>query len=138
MEKFILEAAKFSYINGGREDRRNFQLGAIGFRADGAKVAARNGSVRIGEIYSGGWSYAHAHAERKLCKKMDHGGIVYVARVSKQDGTLKNSRPCYDCMLALRAKKVLKCYYSINEFQYGMIDFSNNEYERVFGTHPEG
>ena len=133
----ILEAADVSFIRNEREDLRNFQLGSVGIRRDGAKVFTRNSSVRVGDILSGGWSYPSAHAERKLCKMLDYHATVFVARVSKADGSLRMSRPCPSCMVALRSRKVSKCYYSINDFQYGMIDFDNNEYERVFNTHPK-
>lgn len=133
----ILEAAKYSKISNNREDKRNFVLGAIGIRKDGAIVKARNGSVNIGCSYGGGWSFPAAHAERKLCSKMDYNGTVYVSRIARSTGELAMARPCVDCMIALRSRKVSKCYYSINPYQYGMIDFENGEYERVFNTHPK-
>lgn len=128
MLKLLKEAAAHASIVG--LDRRAFQFGAIGIRKDGSRVYSRNIPVNIGDYSSG--CFPHAHAERRLCKKMDCGGIVYVARISKKDGSLRNARPCQYCMIAMRARSISKCYYTISDYEYGVIDFRSKEFERTF------
>lgn len=132
MLKLILEAAEYALVNADQMDLRNFKLGAIGIRNDGKKVKARNASVKIGEVSAGGLTFPAAHAERKLCGKLDYFSQVFVARISRENGQLRNSRPCKFCMIALRAAKVSKVYYSISNFEYGCIDFTAREFERSF------
>ncbi len=133
MLKMILEAAQYA-LSTAHDDKRNYLLGAVGVRSDGAMVHAQNGSVCIGvssEMH-GGLTFPEAHAERRLSRKLDVGSTVWVARVARSDGSLRNSRPCYDCMLALRSRKVKKVYYSINSTEYGCIDLQSKEFERTF------
>jgi cytidine deaminase len=90
--------------------RRQFRLGAVGVRTDGAIVTASNLSSRIPE--------KRAHAEARVVRKLDYGSEVYVVRILR-DGTLANARPCSDCQAAMR--RVKRIYYSISEDEYGVI-----------------
>lgn len=96
-------------------ERRDFWHGAVGERSDGTIVKSRNShsTERL----------RHAHAETKLCKKLNVGSIVYVVRVGRTDGLLRMSKPCCNCMIAMRIRGIKKCYYSISENEYGCINF---------------
>lgn len=92
---------------------RAYLLGAVGVRKDGAIVSAFNGSDYLPNRM--------AHAEYRLCKKLDAGATVYVARVMRSSGEFGMSKPCPDCMRALTARHVKKIYYTIAENEYGKI-----------------
>lgn len=62
-----------------------------------------------------------AHAEARLAKKLDRGAIVYVVRINRK-GKLVMARPCANCLMILKSKKVKKIYYSISENEYGVIE----------------
>lgn len=97
-----------------RDDGRQFMHGAVGVRKDGLLVFASN-------IKSPGF-IPRCHAEARLSQKLDKGAAVYVARVRKIDGSMANSRPCEDCLRAMRRMDVRRVYYSISDHEYGMID----------------
>lgn len=97
-----------------KKDRRSFLLGAVGVRSDGVMVKALNGPTFF--------PVPCAHAEARLAKKLDYYATVYVARVRLGDGEFAISKPCDNCMRALKAKKVKKIYYSISNDEYGIID----------------
>ncbi len=92
--------------------KRNFLLGALGVRDDGAIVTSTNGSC----IHP---APAH-HAEARLCRKLDKGSTVYVARVAK-DGTPAMAKPCPSCMSILRAKRVAKVIYTTGKSSYEVL-----------------
>lgn len=94
------------------EAKRQYRLGAIGIRSDGATVTASNIPNRKPE--------PRAHAETRLARKLDWGSTVYVVRILS-DGTLAMSRPCKRCQNAMRLRGVKCCYYSINDSEYGVI-----------------
>lgn len=96
-------------------DRRTFYVGAIGIRRDGTLVSSWNGSSRLPD--------RNAHAEYRLASKLDHGAIVYVARIKTGDWSLGLAKPCLACQKVLRSRKVKKIYYSIDENEYGVIEF---------------
>lgn len=96
------EAAEYAIKS---EDVRDFFIGAIGIRSDGATVYSRNGSAtdKTPEI----------HAESRLCRKLGkHAPVVYVARYSKGRNELAMAKPCENCMNILRAFKVKSVVYS--------------------------
>jgi deoxycytidylate deaminase len=62
------------------------------------------------------------HAEYKAAKKMDQGGIMYVARVLQSDGTFAMSRPCRNCLKVLKSKRIKKVYYTISNNEFGVIN----------------
>lgn len=88
---------------GQREDRREFRLGAVGYRSDGTIVHASNGPTALPD--------ANVHAEVRLAKKLDVGSVVFVARVLA-NGSLAMAKPCAECEIVLRAKGVSKVYYT--------------------------
>jgi len=109
--KCFQEAKKFAIK---RLDNRNFILGAVGIRKDGAKVFSRNGANRNRDFRS--------HAEARLCRKLDQGSVVWVVRVSR-NGALASARPCEHCQKILRSTGVKRCFYSVSNSEYGVLEF---------------
>lgn len=91
---------------------KKFLLAALGERRDGTLVQAQNGCSR--DIQP-----AH-HAEARLCRKLDQGATVWVARVNRR-GEWRLARPCPGCLARLRAKHVRLVYYTIRPQEYGVI-----------------
>lgn len=91
---------------------RDYALGAVGIRSDGAIVSSFNGAARI--------PTPNAHAEARLARKLDNGSEVYVARVLRC-GSFALSRPCARCQAAMRARGVRRAYYSISDNEYGVM-----------------
>lgn len=86
------------------DGRRHFFLGAIGIRADGAIVMARNEPTQIRN--------PKAHAESRLVKKLGlHSPFVLVVRLTK-NGTLALAKPCKHCQKILESYKVKKIFYT--------------------------
>lgn len=96
-----------------RGTKRAFQLGAVGLRRDGATVHAYNGTAQA--------RTPSAHAEARLARKLDHGSIVFVARVSRATGKYTMARPCEKCLLAMKHRGVSRVYYTIAPCEYGVI-----------------
>jgi cytidine deaminase len=112
------------------EDPRNFWLGAIGIRRDGVLVSAKNGAV-FSTTVDNYQLMPGSHAEGRLLRKLGHGGVVYVSRVSKKDNTLAMARPCGMCQVRLRSYRVEKVYYTIDQYHYG-IWYSKNNSDEIF------
>lgn len=109
IEGYFLQAVKRALSEG----RRNFFHGAIGFRADGALVHARN------ELCTG--KTPRAHAEARLLRKLGkHAPLVIVVRVNRQ-GLWMLSKPCEDCERALRRVGVKRVLYSIKPGVWGQM-----------------
>lgn len=98
-----------------KDDCRSHQLGAVGLRSDGALVCASNGPVRFSPR-------AVHHAEMRLCRKLDYYGTVFVAR-RLASGGWGLARPCIDCQRILRSRRVRRVYYTVNQNEYGVIDY---------------
>jgi tRNA(Arg) A34 adenosine deaminase TadA len=115
MRKDILNYLKIAAkIATRRKDGRSFYLGSVGIRSDGTIVEACNGPTPTPQ--------PKAHAEHKVSKKMDYGGVIYTARVLQSTGSFVNARPCLNCIRAMKARKIKRCYYTISENEFGMID----------------
>jgi deoxycytidylate deaminase len=95
-----------------KQDRRTYLLGAIGVRGDGTMVRSMNSPSPIPN--------REIHAEYKLCRKLDHGATVYIARIRVGDGAFVNAKPCLACRKVLRSRRVKKVYYTIGENEYGI------------------
>jgi tRNA(Arg) A34 adenosine deaminase TadA len=109
----------------GSNLERGFVLGAAGVRKDGTIVTSKNGAVHStsSHIFR---SIPSAHAEVRLCRKLGNGGEVYVVRLSKRDGSLVMSRPCFTCRQIMSSRHVKKVYYSINSHQYGVLSLESD------------
>lgn len=107
--------AKTAALNGdNKEVTRQYRIGAVGIRRDGATVVSNNVPSRLQE--------PAAHAENRLCRKLDRGAIVYVVRL-RRDGGLAMARPCGNCREIMKVRGVKRCYYSINNNEYGVIHY---------------
>jgi len=91
---------------------RHYRLGAVGIRQDGTIVTANNICTRCPE--------SRAHAEARLTRKLDYNSIVYVVRVLS-DGTFAMAKPCRNCQKIMRLRGVKRCYYTINNAEYGVM-----------------
>lgn len=101
-----------------KQDRRAFLLGAVGRRYDGALISACNGPTDHPN--------RTAHAEYRASRKMDRGSILYVVRLLRSNKSLAIAKPCKSCQKALIARGVSKVYYSINEREFGCMEFSKS------------
>lgn len=108
LNKAAQHAAKFS------GEYRNFYLAAVGTRSDGTTVIASNIATPV--------KCREVHAEKRLCKKLDVGSTVYVARVTR-DGSWAMSRPCHACEKAMRSRGVRRVYYTIGPSEFGCVIF---------------
>ena len=109
----MLERAAGVALNG--QQSRKYLLGAIGLRRDGAIVTATNGGTK-------GERTPSAHAESRLSRKLDAGSVVYVSRILK-NSAVAIARPCMGCQMAMKHRGVSRCFYTINQDEYGCIDF---------------
>ena len=97
-----------------KEANRRYRLGAVGVRTDGAIVTANNIPIRSPN--------PDAHAEARLCRKLNWGSTIYVVRILR-DGLMGLARPCRDCQATMRLRGVKRCYYSIDNNEYGVLVF---------------
>lgn len=101
--------------------KRNYYLGAVGLRKDGTVVKSHNGAVVLGSENCR-MKFPPAHAEFRLCGKLDKGSIVFVCRISRFDGSFLMSRPCVYCVQRMMSVGVKRVYYTISENEYGVMD----------------
>ena len=111
MKRFFRRARK---VAAKGKDCRSYRLGAVGVRRDGTIVKSKNIPNRLPE--------PSAHAEARLTRKLDRGAVVYVVRIDRE-GCLTSARPCASCRHIMKVRGVKRCYYSINEIEYGVIRF---------------
>lgn len=102
------------------KDYRDYWLGCIGIRTDGVQVSAKNGAAAFHTTVKSCHLLPESHAEGRVLRKLGGGGEVFVARVSKKDGSFAMARPCKMCQIKLRAAKVVKVYYTIDNDTYGI------------------
>lgn len=107
----LMLAAKLARM---KLDSRSFCLGAVAIRDDDAMVFAYNGHPGIPNHKT--------HCEARLVRKLDRGATVYLARTTA-DGQWANSKPCPDCMRALRRAKVKKIFYTTDPEQWDSLEF---------------
>ena len=101
-----------------RINNRNFYIGALGIRNDQTIVVSKNESARE--------PTPAVHAEARLAKKLDYGATVYVARIKFAKTNYAEyalAKPCYDCMRALKHKRVKRVYWTISNTEFGAMDF---------------
>ena len=114
----LLFAAKIAEPH-SKKDMRNFWLGCVGIRKDGALVFSQNGAV-FSTTISNYQFLPECHAECRTLRKMDRGGILYVSRILRKDQSLAMAMPCGMCQVKIKSKDIRKVYYSINESQFGV------------------
>ncbi len=93
------------------KNRKNFRLGCVVKRSDGAIVTATNHHTQIPN--------PTAHAEARALRKSDWGCILYVARVIK-NGEWALAKPCKRCQAIIRNRGVKTVYYTIGPGEYGI------------------
>jgi tRNA(Arg) A34 adenosine deaminase TadA len=98
-----------------QENNRHFLLGAIAIRKDGTMVRALNSPTEDPK--------REVHAEFKLCRKIDSGATVYVARVRIMDGAFAMAKPCPSCMKLLISKRVSRIYFTTGNNEFDSIKF---------------
>lgn len=99
-------------LKGDKKVKRHYRLGAVGIRTDGVTVTANNVSC---QHFS-----PTAHAEARLVRKLNWGSKVYVVRILR-NGDLAKARPCPQCQKILRGKGIQTVFYSISNFEYGVL-----------------
>lgn len=97
---------------GGSEDR-NYMIGCVGVRTDGAVVVAYNSWTKEPEHA--------AHAEFKTIKKSNTGTVLYVGRCLRS-GVWACAKPCIKCQILIRNKGIKRVYYTISDRTYGVWD----------------
>lgn len=117
MLHYLKEAAKIATIE--EYYKRNFLLGCVGIRRDGAIVSAKNGAV-ISSTFDQYRIISDAHAECRVLRKLGKGGVLYVSRVLKKDGTYAMAKPCKVCSARIQHAKVQKVFFTIDQEHYGV------------------
>ena len=92
---------------------RNFMLGAVGIRSDGAIVRSSNGISPSKQRM--------VHAEYRCCRKLDVGAVLYIARVNAR-GEWLLAYPCKACIKMMVHKGLVKAYYTIGTKKIGCIE----------------
>lgn len=94
----------------GGAENRNYLIGCVGLRTDGAIVVAPNSWTKDPEHT--------AHGENRVLKKAGFGATLWVARVTR-DNQWANAKPCVKCQALIRNKKVKRVYFTLGPNQYG-------------------
>jgi tRNA(Arg) A34 adenosine deaminase TadA len=93
---------------GGSEDR-NYLIGCVSLRADGAIVVAPNSWTKEPE--------PKAHAESRCLNKSGFGATLWVARIVRS-GEWACAKPCIKCQALIRNKKVKRVFYTTGPNRY--------------------
>lgn len=126
----LLRVAAKTALPSHKGDVRQFWLGCVAVRKDGTLVKAKNGAAII-PSHTKYYGIPSSHAEGRVVRKIDKGAILYVARVRREDGCLAMARPCGMCRSIIKAKKIKKVYYTINDNQYGVF-YVDKDIDRVY------
>lgn len=118
MIEFLELAGKIA-LSKDNNDPRNFWIGCIGIRKDGALVSARNGAV-FSTQNDDFELLPESHAEGRILRKIDKGGIIYVSRIAKRDRNYAMARPCKMCRVRIKSFGIKKVYYTIDAYHYGL------------------
>lgn len=99
-------------------DERTYCLGAIGIRSDGVLVRSRNGnsfSTKTDKFIKN----IHSHAEGRLIRKLNINSIIYIARITRENA-FACAKPCSGCSNIIKANRISKVYYTIDNNRYGL------------------
>jgi len=110
----LLDIATGVSISRAASRKINFRHGCAALRYDGTIVTAYNEMAMEPQ-----WK---AHAEARICRKIDVAAIVAVVRVSAS-GHWANSKPCDNCMRCMRRRGVQRVLYSIGPDEFGTYVF---------------
>ncbi len=102
---------------------QEFYLAAVGLRSDGAVVQTTNKAVRArtprGTVPA---RILASHAESRLCRKLDAGATVFVARIDRM-GQWAMASPCWVCRAKMKARRVETVFYTIGPGdEYGQFN----------------
>ena len=111
---YLLKLAYQSANLSADKNRKAF-IGCCAIRSDGVIVSSRNGSTPSPKGIS-----PTCHAERKCLRKSGYGATLYIAR-SRRDGSVGCAKPCKRCVASMKSMGVKKAYYTITEYEYGVI-----------------
>lgn len=115
IRKFFCIARKAAESGDSKDAKRTYRIGAVGVRTDGAIVISNNICTRK--------PYPTAHAEARLTKKLNVGSVVYVVRIGR-DNRLLPARPCKNCRGIMAVRRISRCYYSISDHEYGILEWN--------------
>lgn len=110
-KRLFREAVEYA---SARDDHREHIIGAVGIRQDGAMVYARNGAANH--------PLPATHAEWRLCRKLDRGSVVYVARL-RPSGEFGLARPCGTCYAMLKSTGVSQVLYTTDDQGFEIVNF---------------
>lgn len=114
VEKYFRMAKLVALRGDAKDAQRQYRIGAVGIRNDGVIVGASNVPSRK--------QIVNAHAEYRTAKMLTIDSIMFVVRISRS-GNLRLAKPCEKCQKYLKFRKVRKCYYSIDNENYGVMQF---------------
>lgn len=97
---------------GGTEER-NYRIGCVGIRTDGAIVVAPNLLTKRPEHT--------AHSESRVLRKSDAGVTLYVARIHR-DNNVALAKPCVKCQALIKNRRVRRVFYTISNSEYAVWD----------------
>src|SRR6266852_2438089 len=106
MLRMLQMAAGVALPNDCASDVRGYWLGCVGIRKDGTIVASRNGAVEFSDTVENHQLLPNSHAEGRTLRKLGKHGVMYVARVSRKDRSLKMARPCPMCQIRIRTSQI--------------------------------
>jgi len=109
MKKLIRLAKKIAV----KDDCRQYRFGVVGVRRGGTIVVSRNIPTRHPE--------PRAHAEARVVRKLNRGSTIYVVRIDRKN-RLTTARPCKDCQMIMKSSGVKRCFYSISETEFGVLE----------------
>jgi tRNA(Arg) A34 adenosine deaminase TadA len=110
MFRLANDAAKVIDKNGLR---RKYRLAAVGIRNDGVIVFSSNLPIAVPN--------PKAHAEYRLCAKLTPGSTVWVVRIDRS-GHYVMAKPCRSCTSRMVKYGVKRCYYTISDNEWGVLD----------------
>jgi len=112
VNKYFRIAKRNALKGDDKSIKRQYKIGAVGIRTDGTVVVSNNIPAQN--------PTREAHAEARLVRKLNWGSVVFVVRVLS-NGKLSKSYPCSNCISSMKLRGISKCYYSINDIEYGVI-----------------
>lgn len=130
MQNFLHQAAQIA-LPSTDKDYRDYWLGCVGVREDGTVVASKNGAAEFHTTVKSYQLLPSSHAEGRVLRKLGKCGTIFVARVSKKDGSLAMARCCGMCRVRVKAAKVKRVYYTIDNFHYG-IWFPHTNTDKIY------
>lgn len=108
--KLAAKIAKTGY------QERTFFLGAIGVRADGRVVTARNRTNKVPDVCG--------HAEARLIRKLGKNApLVIVVRYRWGKGDFGMAKPCIACEKRLEKAGVMKVVYTAGPTELRTLSF---------------